>query len=276
MGRLQREFSRENMATFFGEVLPSFSRAVDEDDDEDDSPSAKISCEWSWLKEKESCLKCSQLLMATDDMTEAFLRVYVLNSDHAEVAKLRILTSSCNLDVEIEKPRRAEEKSCVIYQLTGCDICVATLPSNLMPEHTYEITKELLSHISQHSLHITVLSSSAATTYKTERYDIQTPFLRCLKTSYCKSDAVSPYLEQPNTVEGIPAQVLTQCEIQGISACLYTCYKETMFLDADSLHVIQNALKKTDLSSVLKENPNAKEEIRKLLENNARSNQLYL
>merc|ERR1712178_634801 len=143
---------KENMATFFGEVLQSFSRAVDEDDDEDDSPSATISCEWSWLKENKPCLKCSRLLVATDDMTEAFLRVYVLNSDHEEVAKLRILTSSCNPDVEIEKPRRTEEKSCVIYHLTGSDTYVATLPSNLMPEHTYEITKELLSHISHDSL----------------------------------------------------------------------------------------------------------------------------
>ena len=66
---------------------------------------------------------------------------------------------------------------------------------------------QLFSHIAtSDSLSVVALSSAPACEFKSEQCNLRVPFLRCLTTSqFCEVPAC-PFLEQPNTVAGLPAQ----------------------------------------------------------------------
>lgn len=56
-----------------------------------------------------------------------------------------------------------------------------------------------------------ILTSVAVNEYRCEvsTTDLQTPFLRALRTEPFKGTPLCPYLEQPNSLSGLPAQGLS-------------------------------------------------------------------
>ena len=67
---------------------------------------------------------------------------------------------------------------------------------------------QCLSRLALSEAHVTILTSCLTSQYRSEEApgDLAAPFLRALKTDAEGETPVCPFLEQPNTVPGLPAQ----------------------------------------------------------------------
>ncbi|CAB1352416.1 unnamed protein product, partial [Coregonus sp. 'balchen'] len=85
-------------------------------------------------------------------------------------------------------------------------------------------------------LNVMVLSDSPVAEYKTPDYlyGSTIPFLRSFKSSAYKSQALCPAVEQPNILTGLPAAVLSHCQVHQIPAVLYQCYTDVISPDSTS------------------------------------------
>ena len=72
----------------------------------------------------------------------------------------------------------------------------------------YSYDSQVFSSLKSEELYVGVLATASVSDYKSETAanDLDTPFLRALKTQEFKGTPVCPYLEQPNTMTGLPAQ----------------------------------------------------------------------
>ncbi|XP_066507906.1 proteasome assembly chaperone 1-like isoform X2 [Hoplias malabaricus] len=79
---------------------------------------------------------------------------------------------------------------------------------------------------------VTLLSDSPLAEYKTPEYlnGSSAPFLRALKTSTYTGSLPCPLLEQPNIIAGLPAAVLSHCQVHRIPAVLFQCFTDVVHL----------------------------------------------
>ncbi|KAJ8315422.1 hypothetical protein KUTeg_007572, partial [Tegillarca granosa] len=82
------------------------------------------------------------------------------------------------------------------------------------------------------------------------------PFLRALKTEKFKGVALCPFLEQPNIVSGLPAQILTYCKMNNIAAMLYVCYTENLYLDSITMKTFNPLLRSTPIRDIIEVSTN--------------------
>ncbi|XP_013414772.1 proteasome assembly chaperone 1 [Lingula anatina] len=274
------------MATFFGEILPVTSRAVDEDDDEEENAlETAISpavLRWSPQVRSEiesspnQCLHCSILIIAVGQAATGFTQCYVLSQQSEKIGA--ICTGLDDKDTSTLSQDAHSDKTCYIYRLVHKpEVVVVQCKTEVQAAQAFSWTQQLFSSININHTYIAVLTCGSVTDFKCDVMvsDLPAPFLRALKTSSFHGQPIAPYLEQPNTISGLPAQLLTHCQVERIAAVLYTCYTDSIHLDMNTMKTFRPVLQVTPLKNVIQIPVNADKLMAEFVDRNLRDNFLY-
>ncbi|XP_067897270.1 proteasome assembly chaperone 1 isoform X2 [Heterodontus francisci] len=208
------------MATFFGEVLPVFSRAVDEEDEEDQEirreleGRREITIQWSSESRTstegtaELSFPCSTFLIAVGQNAVGFLNSFVQCSGSWEVIGAVTLWNERVKGTDTFNQQFPSDSSCLLYRLTSNPMILTCHCSCYVAEdQLFQWTEKVFGNIQKRNLDVIVLSSCSVTEYKSPRSisNISVPFLRALKTSAFQETPHCALLEQPNVISGLPA-----------------------------------------------------------------------
>ncbi|XP_054482028.1 proteasome assembly chaperone 1 [Anoplopoma fimbria] len=259
------------MATFFGEVLSVYSRAVEEDEEELEEneedeeihkeleEKRKVDLQWSpevseSLKSGNK-LQCSDFILAVGHNAARFLSVYVLTSENWDAVG--------HASVWNERSRpvtgiASEESACVFYRhKSNPSVLICQATCYLAEDQLFQWTEKVFDCLQHRELNVTVLSDSSVAEYKTADYlcGSSAPFLRSLHTAAFHGQPVCQSLEQPNIVTGLPAAVLNHCEVHRIATVVYQCYSDVTGPDSVAMETFKPALTKLGKSIQLDPSP---------------------
>ena len=274
------------MATFFGEVVPVFSRAVDEDDDvQDDNeyqniPSAAVIRWIPKIREQlddNKLIKCDVLVIAVGDAGTSFVQTYVLQRESEVIGT--ICSGMKDNDENTLSQKSPTDKASFIYKLTKTPrVLVCQCTTDVAAEQAFSWVDGFLSKVNLDDAYIAVLNSTTTSNYQsvTPHGDLKTPFLRSLKTVWFKGTPCCPYLESPNCVTGLPAQILTYCQMKKVPTVLYTVYADSIYLDSATVKEFMKIAAWTPLKDVCVKDPKSDELLNKLVEQHQKKNSLYM
>ncbi|KAG5843886.1 proteasome assembly chaperone 1 [Anguilla anguilla] len=245
------------MATFFGEVVSAYSRAVEEDEEDVDNENEedqqirkeieqKREVYVSWCPEvtqsitnsPDKTLQCSDFVIAVGPNAAGFLSACILNSGNW------VAVGSVSLWNERSKDS-SRQPGCVIYrQRDFPKVLICQCTCYIAEDQLFQWTEKVFACIQQRGLNVMVLSDCSMAEYKTpdSLFSSGTPFLRALKTSRYGSQPACLLLEQPNIVTGLAAAVLSHCQVCRIPAVLYQCYSDIINPDSVTMETYKPAL----------------------------------
>lgn len=248
------------MATFFGEVVPVFSRAVgdcdeDRDDDDDDEDEAilreleekrEVRLEWyptdtQPTPSESNVIQCSDFIIAVDRNAASFLSVYVLSSPSWKAIGQAAVWNERSRDVG---GHTCDEQTCVFYQQNADpSVVICLITCYLAEDQQFQWTEKVFGCLSQRGLSVTVLADCPMADYKSLDYQgsSSVPFLRCLQTGASETPPGFPLLEQPNIVTGVPAAVLSHCQLHHIPAVVYQCFSDVISPDTTTMETYKPA-----------------------------------
>ncbi|XP_075957355.1 proteasome assembly chaperone 1 [Anarhichas minor] len=259
------------MATFFGEVLSVYSRAVEEDEEELDENEEdeeirreleeKREVHLHWSPEVSESLKsgnklpCSDFLLAVGHNAARFLSVYVLTSESWDAV------GHASVWNERSRPGAgitSEESACVFYRhKNNPSVLICQTTCYIAEDQLFQWTEKVFDVLQHRQLNVTVLSDSSLAEYKTSDYlcGSSTPFLRSLHTAAFSGQPVCQSLEQPNIITGLPAAVLNHCEVHRVATVVYQCYSDVTGPDSVTMETFKPALTKLGKSVQLNPSP---------------------
>lgn len=259
------------MATFFGEVLSVYSRAVedDEEDVEENEEDAQIHRELEkkrevnlhWSPEVSESLKfgnklqCSDFILAVGHNAARFLSVYVLTSANWDAVGHASLWNERSQPVT---GRSSEESACVFFrQKDNPSVLICQVTCYIAEDQLFQWTEKVFDCLQHRELNVTVLSDSSVAEYKTADYQCvsSAPFLRSLHTSAFSGQTVCQSLEQPNIVTGLSAAVLNHCEVHRIATVVYQCYSDVVSPDSVTIETYKPVLTRLSKSIQLDQSP---------------------
>ncbi|XP_076819999.1 proteasome assembly chaperone 1-like isoform X2 [Clavelina lepadiformis] len=224
------------MATFFGEILPVISRAV-EDEEEDEFLEAEIM--WESHADPENSQKISKvkgLIVGVGCIATGFLDAYCLQN--GETVKYGTIHETL-----------PDENSTLVSVLAtfhaniahGCCTVYCLCKSYLVPDKIWEFINVLTSAIQlDETSDVTVLDSASYASYLQCSAEAEVPFVKSLyTTAFDKKNSKFPALAHPNLVKGLAAAVMTHCELKHIPAILYVCYTDSISLDLASVNAFR-------------------------------------
>ncbi|XP_048397405.1 proteasome assembly chaperone 1 [Stegostoma tigrinum] len=280
------------MATFFGEVLPVFSRAVDDEDEEEQEleirreveSQRKIVIQWS-LESRTSTesttvhsLPCSTFLIAVGQNAVGFLNSFVQCSGSWEIIGAITLWNERVKGTDTKNQQFPTDSSCRLYRLTS-NPTILTCHCNcyVAEDQLFQWTDKIFGNIQKRNLNVIVLSSGSVTEYKTPTSisNISVPLLRALKTSAFQETPHCVLLEQPNVISGLPASVLSYCQVQQIPAVLYHCYSDVTTVDSLTIEAFRPVLACKSLSCFVKDTSRSAEILKQLIDVNKIQSNLY-
>ncbi|KAG2457319.1 PSMG1 protein, partial [Polypterus senegalus] len=242
------------MATFFGETVTLSSRAVDEEDEEEGEDEneedreikrelekkREVHLQWNadfsrqFETSSDKTLQISELIIAVGYNASGFLSAFALSSGNWETAG--------NISLWNEKSRFSRETS---LEHPGEPSCIF---------YRKDENPEVLGSIEKRSLKVTILSDCPVANYRSPEYisAIPVPFLKALKTRTYNENLCCSSLEQPNVVSGIPAAVLSYCQVHQIPAVLYQCYTDVVKLDSVTVETYKSTLSCSSLRKLIK------------------------
>uniref|UniRef100_H3CQD2 Proteasome assembly chaperone 1 n=1 Tax=Tetraodon nigroviridis TaxID=99883 RepID=H3CQD2_TETNG len=279
------------MATFFGEVLSVYSRAVEEDEDdlsenEEDEQIRRELEEKSrvvhlhWNPEVSECLKsgdklqCSDFILAVGHNAARFLSVHALASSHWDVVGHSLLWNERN---DSTTAKTAVESACVFHrQKDNPSVWICQVTCYIAEDQLFQWIEKVFDCLQHREMNVTVLSDSSVAEYKAADYlrCSSAPFLRSLHSSAFRGQSVCPSLEQPNIITGLPAAVLNHCEVHRISAVVYQCYSDVVGADSVTMETYKPVLTRLGKSIQLDPSPST-DVLRKFTRTNIQSN-LYI
>lgn len=279
------------MATFFGEVLSVYSRAVEEDEEEleENEEDEEIRRELEekrevhlhWSPEVSDSLKsgkklqCSQFILAVGHNASRFLSVYVLTSANWDTVGH---ASAWNERSRAVTGQTSQESACVFYRhKDNPSVLICQLTSYIAEDQLFQWTEKVFDCLQHRELDVTVLSDSSVADYKTADYlcTSSAPFLRSLHTGTFSGQPVCQSLEQPNIITGLPAAVLNHCQVHRIAAVVYQCYSDVIGPDSVTMETYKPALTKLGKSIQLDSSPNT-DALRKFIQTNDIQSNLYI
>ncbi|XP_040007500.1 proteasome assembly chaperone 1 [Xiphias gladius] len=279
------------MATFFGEVLSAYSRAVEEDDEDLDENEEdeqirreleeKREVHLHWSPEVSESLRsgnklqCSDFILAVGHNAARFLSMYVLTSanwdtvGHASVwnERSRAVTG-----------QTSAESACVFYrQKDDPSVLICQVICYIAEDQLFQWTEKVFDCLQHRELNVTVLSDSSVADYKTADYlcTSSAPFLRSLHTGTFRGQPVCQSLEQPNIITGLPAAVLNHCQVHGIATVVYQCYTDVIGPDSVTMETYKPALTKLGKSIQFDSSPST-DVLRKFVKTTDVQSNLYI
>ncbi|XP_034033367.1 proteasome assembly chaperone 1 [Thalassophryne amazonica] len=237
------------MATFFGEVLSVFSRAVQEEDEEiyrELEDEREVHLHWiPDVAESLRCgtkLPCSQFILAVGHNATGFLSMYVLTParwtkvGHATVWNERSRACAGPADLDCR---------CVFYRHKDKPLVwICQVSCFIAEDQLFQWTEKVLGCFQQRELNVMVLSDCSVIDYKTADHldSNSAPFLRAVCTSTFGGRPLCWSLEQPNIVTGLPAAVLSHCQVHHIPSVLYQCYSDISSTDSVTMQTYKPTL----------------------------------
>lgn len=219
------------------------------------------------------------MIVAIGPAAAGFVQAYILENDFSIVGAL--FSGLDEKDWNTFDQTAPTDKTCYVYRSRskpGVFVCSCKTDVNV--EQSYSWVEQLFSYIDvgDPNLYLTILCSYMTSEFRSDIpvSDMETPFIRTLKTSKFAGTPMGPYLEQPNLVSGLPAQLLTFSQIQNIRAVLYICYTDSIYLDSDTMGVFKPLLNSTPIKDIIEENPKAKEAMNNIIHMYSMKNSLYL
>ncbi|XP_070839735.1 proteasome assembly chaperone 1 [Chaetodon trifascialis] len=277
------------MATFFGEVLSVYSRAVEEDDEDLDENEEdeqirreleeKREVQLHWSPEISESLKsgnklqCSDFVLAVGHNAARFLSVYVLSSVGWDAVGHASLWNERN-----QAGQTGVEAACVFYrQKDNPSVLICQVTCYIAEDQLFQWTEKVFDCVQHRQLNVTVLSDSSVADFKSADYLCcsSAPFLRSLHTAAFSAAPACRALEQPNIMTGLPAAVLNHCEVHRIAAVVYQCYSDVIGPDSVTMETFKPALTELGKSIQLDSSPST-DVLRKFVRNTNIQSNLYI
>lgn len=234
----------------------------------------QTSLEWDAVTEKELVnekLHCSMLVIAVGQAASGFCQSYLLSSESRPIGWLSSV---------LNENESGSYKNAEIFRCKGqTDVMVCCCIKDVSPESAFCWVNKLFTSFLMESAEVAVLTSLPSSEYRTEipYCQLAVPFLRSLRTTNtCKQRPPCPYLEQPNLVTGLPAQILTHCQVFDIPAQVFICYLESLYIDSSTMRAFLPVLKLTKLNEIPQNNPEAEEMVTKIVDMYTSQSTLYL
>ncbi|KAF8771882.1 Proteasome assembly chaperone 1 like protein [Argiope bruennichi] len=243
------------MATFFGEISPLSSRAVD-DEEIDDQPIYNLI-----LDSEEDCpakIDCKLLVFSVDEISYAFVQCYLV-PDNAQ--RLFVVNYSLNKDEDYDlmytgstKQKSNVKIAATVYSIDE-NVIVCDIASRVPEELYTELYDALFDKLNcEEAL---ILTSLPTASFKSEASQLlEKPFLKSIATSkYLSMRSCNvPRLQAPNFLSNFAAAVLTDFEVKQKPAICILNYVDSCLLD---FVVVQNFDAIFDENFVLKLTPNS-------------------
>ncbi|CAL1531660.1 unnamed protein product [Lymnaea stagnalis] len=276
------------MATFFGEVLDVRSRAVDDDEDEDELLKNLSEPVILWSKEIQEELEksqdkkfsCSNCVIAYGIEANAFTDIYITQKGYKKIGG--IFPSVQDDETWASLKASSRDKSCFLYQsLNDPSVLVCQCNRDVLPEESFWWAKLFIDKLNLSSANITILATSSTGTYcsDTPASELETPFLRALKTDKFDGTLACQTLEQPNLLTGFPAMLMTFFQIHQQKAVIYVCYTETKYMnimDVKTFVPVSNVSPIKDIAAVSSPATNKDKLIRDLVERHTVHDTMYM
>ncbi|XP_026228363.1 proteasome assembly chaperone 1 [Anabas testudineus] len=279
------------MATFFGEVLSVYSRAVEEDDEDLDEneedeqirreleEKREIHLHWnpevSEFLRSGNKLQCSDFILAVGHNAARFLSVYVLTSANWDAVGHASVWNERSRPATVQT---SGESACIFYRhKDNPSVLICQVTSYIAEDQLFQWAEKVFDCLQHRELNVTVLSDSSVADYKTADYlsSSSPPFLRSLHTSTFHGEPVCQSLEQPNIVTGLPAAVLNHCQVHCIAAVAYQCYSDITGPDSVTMETYKPALTKLGKSIELDSSPST-DVLRKFVKTTDIQSNLYI
>ncbi|BFZ25047.1 hypothetical protein BsWGS_28086 [Bradybaena similaris] len=272
------------MATFFGEILPVTSRAVDDDEDEDDVTTAStIDPVVQWTnhlttdveKLQGQKIPCTVFIIALGIEANAFSDIYLKPFGYEPVGE--ILTSS--KEETALSQSSTNDKTCVVNRCrSNPSVFLCQCRADILPEHSFVWAKLLNDTFDLSSSDIIILTSSGMSGYCSDLpfSDLETPLLRCLKTESFTGSLKCKILEQPNMVTGFAAQLMTFCQVYGYKAVTYVCFKEKRYMDIADIKAFIPVLQTNAVKDITEVNKNAEQMLRDVVKLHSLHDMMYM
>uniref|UniRef100_A0A1A7Y895 Proteasome assembly chaperone 1 n=1 Tax=Iconisemion striatum TaxID=60296 RepID=A0A1A7Y895_9TELE len=279
------------MATFFGEVLSVYSRAVDDDDEDLDENEEdeqirreldeKRTVQLQWNPDVTESLRsgnklqCSDFILAVGHNAASFLSAYVLASAKWDAVGRALVWNERSRAVT---GQASEESACVFYRHTDVPaVLICQVTCYVAEDQLFQWTEKVFDCLQPRELTVTVLSDGSVADYKTADYlcSSSAPFLRSLHTSAFSDQPVCQSLEQPNIVTGLPAAVLNHCQVHRIAAVVYQCYSDVIGPDSVTMETYKPTLTKLGRSIQVNSSPKT-DVLRKFIRTTEIQSNLYI
>ncbi|KAK7500100.1 hypothetical protein BaRGS_00008647 [Batillaria attramentaria] len=274
------------MATFYGEVLPVISRAVD--DEEEDDESVSLECDpflhWSGrirnnlLHQPNGKLTCNILVVAIGPAAVGFTDILIKHGDYHLVGG--IFSGLRDGDQQSLSQKLPTDKTCYIYRSNedaSTFICLCNM--DVAVEQCHAWVNQLFSDFDAEDAYVVVLNTLHSSKFTSEvpTSDLPLPIIRGLKTNKFAGTPLCPVLEQPNLVTGLAAQVMTYCQANGLRAALYQCYTNARRLvDVPTIKAFMPVLESTPVRDIIRPNPEAEQQMRDIVALHEVQDTLYL
>jgi hypothetical protein len=269
------------MSLVFGDDMfcqYAVSRAVDEDYDDEECTDEPSFQPFIWrpspgmdTNSTNGSISCTSLIIAIGPVCAGFIEAHVLDSNANEViGRLVNDPSHCSDD------DASVDRCCVVCRLTAHpNVLIVQCRVTVTPEQSYSFTQQLMSSLYLPSAHVVILSTGNRSEYKCELppADIPYNFLRMLHSHAYRGSLACAPVEQPNTVDGLPAQLLTYCQIHRMSCTLYVCYSNTLNVDLDMMKAFDKVLRTEPFSQLSKGSGDVDKRLSKLVQQIHSANQ---
>uniref|UniRef100_A0A3B3ZY31 Proteasome assembly chaperone 1 n=1 Tax=Periophthalmus magnuspinnatus TaxID=409849 RepID=A0A3B3ZY31_9GOBI len=234
------------MATFFGEVLSVYSRAVEEDDDDDEEEQDEE--DQLILRELEDkrwvgtagtaatgCATAQSLFMVGHSdlscvLCAGFVSVYFLSHGGWDAVG--------HVSLWNERTVHSEDTTCVLHRhRESHQVLVCQVDCFVAEDQLFQWTEQVLGSLD--ASQVTVLSDCPAAEYQSPQPLGPDPCLRSLHTSAWSEPICCPPVELPNLVSGLPAAVVSFCQLHNISAAVYQCYSDARSADSTTMDMFR-------------------------------------
>ncbi|XP_031553110.1 proteasome assembly chaperone 1-like [Actinia tenebrosa] len=266
------------MAAHFGvwELRFPSSRAVDEDDDEEDEiteeKERQISPLILWspkitesLKDcQENVVKCSTLVLGFDKVASTFLEAHFLCGSNSEIIGAVSRKDNEKDFSSVVKSTNVEKVSFLYRLKKNDDVIFCKCPSHVEENVAFLWSRKVFDNVRPSK--VIILSSAPACEYSTsDPSNLKSDFVKMLHTTaWNKSNEKTDigFVETPNTIRGVAAAVLNHCQVYNVPAALYVCYAASLHLEAQSVETFSILLTSKEFSGL---NKSPKEETSKVL-----------
>ncbi|XP_065315980.1 proteasome assembly chaperone 1-like isoform X1 [Gordionus sp. m RMFG-2023] len=245
---------------FWGDINFPSSRAVDDYEDESEEEK-EIQFTVDMNSHHQNIFKsihAKRFIFAIGSNAIAFTKAYILQKfKHEKIGSLSMHVKHFKEDKN-NTNNTFVGRDCFLYHINeGYSTIICHFDSNLNTEFQQDFVKYMFGLLGQNTPPLfIILTNVHISNLKIDKIPIPNPpCLRFLKTDVNEKDEKKfnciPYLEQPNIISGMPASIMTYCQIHKLTGYLYLVYSETFITDIVTVNAFLSVLNTQELKDFI-------------------------